>query len=158
MGILSWAANLGTNYVRINLTTGSGLNEKVPYRSGLNWGQRQGRDFNQAYLPIKYSDQSRGFFPDIGVNFQVECDDGVILTLVRAQQNGKALHTPERNSLLGEYFRKRLGVRSGDPVALRHLVEYGRTSVDIFRSQDNFFRLDFRTLIFTASRDGSIDS
>lgn len=158
MGSIGWAENLGTNYVRINLTTGSGLKERVPYNSGLNWGQRQGRDPNQAYLPIKSSDQRSGFFPSIGVGFQAQCDDGVILTFVRAQQNGKALHTPERNSLLGEYFRKRLGVRSGDPVALRHLVEYGRTSVDIFCSQDNFFRLDFRPFIFSEARDGSIDS
>jgi hypothetical protein len=141
-----WDSRVGTYYVRISLTTSSRGSEQVPHRSGLNWGQREGRNLNQAYLPVPASEQRSGFFPEIGELFLVECDDGVLLQLVRAQQNGKALQTPDNNALLGEYFRRRLGVRTGDPVALRHLHQYGRTSVDIFKTSDGTYFLDFRPL------------
>lgn len=139
-----FSKKLTTHYVRISLIVTSGGRERVPDRSGLNWGQRAGRNPNQAYLPIPAADQRSGFFPEVGEAFSVECDDGFKLTLVRAQQNGKALETPDNNALLGEYFRRRLNVRLGNPVALRHLHEYGRTSVDIFRSQTEGYLLDFR--------------
>lgn len=139
-----FSKRLTTHYVRISLVVTSGGRERVPDRSGLNWGQRAGRNPNQAYLPIPVADQRSGFFPEVGVAFSVECDDGFKLTLVRAQQNGKALETPDNNALLGEYFRRRLNVRLGYPVALRHLHEYGRTSVDIYRSQMEGYLLDFR--------------
>ena len=142
---LEWVSRIGTHYVRILLTTQSRGVEQVPHRSGLNWGQREGRNLDQAYLPVRASDQRSGFFPEIGEEFLVECDDGVVLRLVRAQQNGKALQTPENNSILGEYFRRRLGVRSGDPISLRHLHEYGRTTVDFFKAADCRYYLDFRT-------------
>lgn len=143
VGSADFSKRLTTNYVRISLVVSSGGRERVPDRSGLNWGQRAGRNPNQAYLPISAIDQRSGFFPDVGEVFSVECDDGLILQLVRAQQNGKALETPYNNALLGEYFRRRLGVRLGNPVALRHLNEYGRTHVDIFRSRTEGYLLDF---------------
>ena len=139
-----FSKRLTTHYVRISLVVTSRGSERVPDRSGLNWGQRAGRNPNQAYLPISADDQRSGFFPEVGEAFSVECDDGFVLTLVRAQQNGKALETPNNNALLGEYFRRRLNVRLGNPVALRHLHEYGRTSVDIFRSRAEGYLLDFR--------------
>ncbi len=143
---VDWNSRIGTHYVRVSLTINSRGSEMVPYRSGLNWGQRQGRNLSQAYLPISATDQRNGFFPDIGKEFIVECDDGERLLLVRAQQNGKALQTPENNALLGEYFRRRLGVKKGDPVAIRHLREYGRTTVDIFKTSEGKYLLDFRPL------------
>lgn len=139
-----FAKRLTTHYVRISLVITKGGIERVPNRSGLNWGQRAGRNPNQAYLPVSAEDQRSGFFPEVGEEFSVECDDGVVLRLVRAQQNGKALETPDNNALLGEYFRARLGVRPGYPVALRHLYEYGRTTVDIFRGRAGEYLLDFR--------------
>lgn len=139
-----FSKRLTTHYVRISLVVTSGGRERVPDRSGLNWGQRAGRNPNQAYLPISAADQRSGFFPEVGEPFSVECDDGFRLTLVRAQQNGKALETPDNNALLGEYFRRRLNVRLGRPIALRHLHEYGRTNVDMFRSQTEGYLLDFR--------------
>jgi len=101
-----FSKKLTTHYVRISLIVTSGGRERVPDRSGLNWGQRAGRNPNQAYLPIPAADQRSGFFPEVGEAFSVECDDGFKLTLVRAQQNGKALETPDNNALLGEYFRR----------------------------------------------------
>ena len=145
-GYLEWSSRIGTHYVRISLTTRSRGVEQVPYRSGLNWGQREGRNLNQAYLPVPASEQRSNFFPEVGELFIVECDDGELLRLVRAQQNGKALQTPDNNARLGEYFRRRLGVATGDPVALWHLHEYGRTSVDVFKTSDGKYFLDFRPL------------
>jgi hypothetical protein len=141
---VDWDSRIGTNYVRISLTTIVRGMHTVPNRSGLNWGQREGRNHDQAYLALRKSDQTSGFFPEVGVCFIVECDDGALLKMVRAQQNGKALETPEDNSILGAYFRGRLGVRSGDRVSLRHLLDYGRTTVDIFKTAQGYYFLDFR--------------
>ena len=56
---------------------------QVPFRSGLNWGQRPGRNENQAYLAVPVDIQRSGFFPDLGVPFDVECDDNYQMKLLR---------------------------------------------------------------------------
>jgi hypothetical protein len=115
----------------------------VPRTSGLNWGQRPGRNRNQGYIPIPASIQRNGFFPEPGVRFNIICDDGFSFIGVRAQANGKALESPENNAIIGSYFRLRLGVPSEDLVTLDHLRAYGRTSVDIRKISDLYFQLDF---------------
>lgn len=131
------------DYVRIPLTIRKAGEVQVASTSGLNWGQRPGRNENQAYLPIPVEYQRSGFFPGIGVPFRVLCDDGQQLTLVQAQQNGKALHTPEDNSILGKYFRDRLGVPHGMPVGIHHLERYGRFALDISIDDSGNYLLDF---------------
>ncbi len=133
----------GTSYVRISLTATVRGEERVPSRSGLNWGQRPGRNPNQAYLPITAEVQRSGFFPDPGISFSIECDDGVVFECVRAQQHGKAIETPANNAIIGSYFRERLGVESGESVAIWHLIDYGRTSIEIFEIARNKYFLDF---------------
>lgn len=133
----------GTSYIRISLTATVRGEERVPSRSGLNWGQRPGRNPNQAYLPITAEVQRSGFFPDPGISFSVECDDGVVFECVRAQQHGKAIETPANNAIIGSYFRERLGVESGESVAIWHLIDYGRTSIEIFEIARNKYFLDF---------------
>ena len=132
-----------TDYIRIPLTAVVRGEERVPSRSGLNWGQRPGRNPNQAYLPVSAEVQRNGFLPQPGISFTIECDDGAIFKCVRAQQNGKAIETPTNNALIGEYFRKRLGVESGESVALWHLIDYGRTSIEIFQLSGLRYYLDF---------------
>lgn len=129
-------------HCRLHLTSGRGEKERVPMSSGLNWGQRPGRDPNQAYLAVSADIQREGFFPDIGIKFRLLTDDGYDFICVRAQQNGKAIHT-ENNSDLGKYFRTRIGVRSGGLVTIHHLLAYGKTWVDIHRVQDLVYHLDF---------------
>jgi hypothetical protein len=85
-------------------------------------------------------------FIDRGVEFLIECDDGELFKCVRAQANGKALETSSDNSLLGIYFRKRLGVRQGYLVTIEHLFRYGRTSVDISKKDEFRFFMDFSTI------------
>ena len=134
------------NFVTLPLTTKRGGQVIVPQRSGLNWGQRPGRDPNQAYLSVPVDIQRSGFFPDRGDDFIIECDDGFRMKCVRAQANGKGIESPTDNSIIGIYFRNRLGVRPGFMVTIDHLYSYGRMSVDIsFRNQYLYY-LDFSTL------------
>jgi hypothetical protein len=133
-----------TNYVRIELTVGAKGNARVPHRSGLNWGQRPRRNQNQAYLKVPSAEQQNGFFPDKGINFNVTCDDGRKFICKRAQGDyGKAIETPHNNAILGEYFRMRIGVESGEAVLLSDLLAYGRTNVDIFKDDHLEYYLDF---------------
>lgn len=130
------------SYCRIRLTTGSGDRERVPHASGLNWGQRPGREPNQAYLPVSVDIQREQFFPDVGITFVLKTDDGHEFICKRAQQNGKAIHS-ENNSDLGRYFRQRLGVTPGGLVSMGHLLKFGRTSVDIYKICEREFLMDF---------------
>lgn len=110
-------------------------------RAGINWGQRPGRDPNQAYVPIPADLKS--FFPPIGVTFTVRTDDNQVFVMVKAQMGGKALHTPHDNSQLGLYLRERLGVASGAFVELEHLLEYGRTDVAFTKVDGETYEMDF---------------
>lgn len=117
----------------------------LPQRSGLNWGQRpeQHREPNQAYIRIPANIYRTSFFPRRGYHFTVLTDDNRVLICSRAQENGKAIHTPHNNSLIGEYFRNRLNVPNGSPVLLQHLITYGRTDVTFYKIDDETFFMDF---------------
>jgi hypothetical protein len=132
-----------TDRITLSLIVARSGMERVPMRSGLNWGQRPGRNPNQAYLSVPREIQRSSFLPEIGQQFLVEADDGQRFIMVRAQSNGKALETPGDNSLLGRYFRTRIGVESGRLVTATHLRRYGRTSVDIYRVSSSHYELDF---------------
>lgn len=113
-------------------------------KSGLNWGQREGRNPNQAYIPVPVEVSRSGFFPPNGVHFQVVTDDGESFICTVAQAGGKAIETPHDNALLGQYFRKRLGINSGAFVDIRDLKEYGSTFVSFTKISDDLFLLDFQ--------------
>lgn len=118
----------------------------LPPRSGLNWGQRPEahREPNQAYIHLPASIYKTAFFPPKTVHFTVLTDDGKILTCARAQEEfGKAIHTPQNNSLIGEYFRNRLGVANGAPINLEHLLRYGRTDVVFYKIDEETYYMDF---------------
>jgi hypothetical protein len=135
------------NFVTLPLASNIGGTLQVPKTSGLNWGQRPGREQNQAYLAVPAYIQRNHFFPDTGEPFLMECDDGEVFKCVRAQANGKAIHTTSNNSLLGLYFRKRLGVMAGYMITIDHLIKYGRSSVDVSRMNLHKFYLDFSPII-----------
>lgn len=117
----------------------------LPQRSGLNWGQRPeyNREPNQAYIRLPAAIYRTVFFPERGIHFTVLTDDGIILICTRAQENGKAIHTPHNNSLIGEYFRSRIGVPLGEPVSTDDLVSYGRTDVTFYKIDDETYHMDF---------------
>lgn len=111
--------------------------------AGLNWGQRSGRDKNQAYIPIPAKIYRSDFFPERGEPFTVITDDGLPFIFVRAQDNGKALETTQNNALLGEYIRSRIGVPSGAFVEKSDLLKYCRTDVTLTKLDDETYHMDF---------------
>lgn len=116
---------------------------EVPLRSGLNWGQRNGREPNQAYLNIPSKIGSNGFFPERFEVFTVITDDDKHLICVRAQENGKGIHTTLNNSHMGEYFRYRLGLKNGQFITKAHLLNYGRSDVSFYKIDDENYFMDF---------------
>lgn len=116
---------------------------EVHQRSGLNWGQRPGREPNQAYIPIPSAIGKADFFPDRYNQFMVLTDDNKELICVRAQENGKAIHTTLNNSLMGEYFRYRLGLPNGAFVTKDDLLRYGRCDVDFYKIDNETYYMNF---------------
>ena len=116
---------------------------RLPQVSGLNWGQRQGREPNQAYIRIPVSLARTGFFPPRFEHFTIITDDDKSLICVRAQDHAKAIHTPDSNSRMGLYFRHRLGLQEGSPVRLEDLERYGRTNVDFYKIDEETYYMDF---------------
>jgi hypothetical protein len=116
---------------------------RIHTTGGLNWGQRHGRDPNQAYIPVPAEVARSGFFPPPKQHFTVLTDDDRTLICVRAQANGKAIETPANNSLLGEYFRARLGLPAGVFIQKADLLRYGRTDVEFLKLDEDTFFLDF---------------
>lgn len=133
----------GLPFEKISLLDKQGVN--LPQRSGLNWGQRPEvhREPNQAYIKLPSSVYNTDFFPDRKIHFTVLTDDGKVLICSRAQDSGKAIHTPHNNSLIGEYFRNRLGVPNGAPIKLDDLLRYGRTDIGFYKIDDETYFMDF---------------
>ena len=118
---------------------------RLPQRSGLNWGQRPelGRNPNQAYVRLPNPIAKSDFFPTRGEHFTIITDDDKSLICARAQDNGKAIHTPDSNSMMGIYFRNRLGLPDGSMITRQHLDAYGRTNVDFYKIDEETFYMDF---------------
>lgn len=142
---LETAGVLGLPSVKFSLLANNG---NLPQKSGLNWGQRpeQHREPNQAYIRLPASVYNTDFFPQRPTQFTVITDDERVLVCSRAQDNGKAIHTPQNNSLIGEYFRNRLGLPNGSRVTLQDLLRYGRTDVTFYKIDDETYYLDFSVL------------
>ena len=133
------------NSVELPLISGTKEKKKVPSRSGLNWGQRPGRNQNQAYIAVPIEIQRSKFFPPVGELFEIEFDDGFKVECVRAQQNGKAIHSAKDNSILGSYFRSRLGLNSGDLVIIDHLISYGCLTLTASKISNKKYKFDFQS-------------
>lgn len=131
---------LGLKKLSLSLINRNGA---VSARSSLNWGQRPNREPNQAYIPLPSDVYHGNFFPPVAEHFTVVTDDGQSFTMTRAQQNGKAIETPHDNSLIGKYFRQRLLLPLGSFVEKRHLENYGRTTIDFYKEDDETYYLDF---------------
>ena len=57
---------------RISFLSNNGV---LPVKSGLNWGQREGREPNQAYLSLKGDSRREEFLPDMALRFTLITDD-----------------------------------------------------------------------------------
>ena len=137
---VTWNSRSDDPSVRLSLLVKGG---KTHHRSGINWGQRNNRDQDEAYIPVPVSIQRTGFFPETGERFSVIADDGWVVDMVRRQASGKGIHTPDDNALLGRYLRGRIGVPLGEYVTVDHLNNYGRTDVEFIRVGDREYFMDF---------------
>lgn len=132
----------GLEKVTISLLDRSG---QVAPRSGLNWGQRPEykREPNQAYIRVPAHIGRSDFFPPKTQHFTVLTDDKKTLVCTIAQDNRKAIETPHNNSLIGLYFRTRMGLQSGVFVTAEDLIRYGRTDVDFYKIDSETYYMDF---------------
>jgi hypothetical protein len=125
--------------VKISLLDKKGI---VPKKSGLNWGQRPGREPNQAYLSIKSDARKEGFLPEKKFTFTLLTDDGIPLNCTVQQQGRKSITTTD-NSILGKYIRKRIDVPEGSKIEVEDLIKYGRTDFILKKIDDETFLFDF---------------
>ncbi|WP_373691252.1 hypothetical protein [Peribacillus frigoritolerans] len=65
------------------------------------------------------------------------------MVCVIAQDNNKAIETPGNNSILGIYFRNRLGVTLGAKVDVQDVVNYGRTTVRVYKLDSETYFMDY---------------
>ena len=128
--------------VRVSLL--SSRTGEVQNQGGLNWGQRDRREPNQAYIQLPPEVYNSDFFPKAPQSFTVVTDDDKSFICRRAQKDeqGQAIHTPQNNSYLGEYFRNRLGLANGAFVTRTDLERYGRTDVVFYKIGDEYY-MDF---------------
>ncbi len=132
--------------VKISLLDRHGNIQKT---AGLNWGFRQDkvsrRNKNEAYIQLRPEVYKSDFFPTRSIHFTVLTDDNKTLICTRAQkdEHGHAIETPHNNSLIGEYFRNRLGLPNGAFVTKDDLLRYGRTDVDFYKVDDETYFMDF---------------
>lgn len=115
---------------------------EMPLKSGLNWGQRKGREPNQAYLSIKGDARKEGFLPEKESTFTLLTDDGKAFDCTVQQDGRKAVTTTRNNSILGKYIRQRIGVDDGAFVSADDLKNYGRTHFTLSKIDDETFTLD----------------
>ncbi|MBR0222016.1 MAG: NgoFVII family restriction endonuclease [Synergistaceae bacterium] len=116
---------------------------KTGKHSGINWGHRENRNRNEAYIPVPSDIANSGFFPPRKVPFLALTDDGKSLILSVGQDNGKGISTPHNNSLIGEYFRNRLGLANGAYVTREDFENYGRIDIVFYKLDDEQFFMDF---------------
>ena len=97
----------------------------------------------RGYLPRNAERRLKPPFPQITEHFTVLTDDNQVLLCTRAQEHGKAIHTPLNNSEIGIYFRQRLNVLLGAPVLKEHLEQYGRFDVCFYKIDEETFFMEF---------------
>lgn len=126
----------------IKVTLLDSTNFNVQY--GLNWGQRENRDPNQAYLQLEPDVYKSDFFPTKGKYFIVKTDDNETLIFNRAQkQYGCALQTPENNAIIGKYIRKRLNIESGLEIKKEDILKYQKLDIDFYKIDNMNYTLSF---------------
>lgn len=135
--------------------------------SGLNWGvmsdgtprlsnkknPKSFRNPNEAYIRVPKKIAMTGFFPDYNplakhkdeqTRFTIITDDGETFSCVRTSGGfGKEIETPQDNSELGRYFRKRLGLPDGAYIDVKTMKRYGRLDVTFYKTQDESYVMDF---------------
>lgn len=129
-----------SEFIDIPLLVPEGEIMQTPAKSGINWGQREGREPNQAYLGL--SPKIRDFFPAPSVRFMVYTRSHGGFVGVRAQADGKALQSSTNNSILGLILRQALGVKPGAYVTAEDVRRAGMETLRCYRMVSGDFLLD----------------
>lgn len=129
-----------SDFIEIPLLVPEGDVMQTPAKSGINWGQRDGREPNQAYLSL--STQIRNFFPPAPIRFMVYTRSHGGFVGVRAQAEGKALQSSTNNSILGLILRQALGVKEGAYVTTEDVGRAGMEIIRCYRMVSGDFFLD----------------
>ena len=135
--------------------------------SGLNWGvmadgtprlsnkknPNSFRNPNEAYIRVPRKIAMTGFFPEYNtsakkkeeqIRFTIVTDDNQVFSCVRTSGGfGKEIETPQDNSELGRYFRKRLGLPDGAYIDIETMKKYGRCDVVLYKTGEDSFVMDF---------------
>ena len=115
--------------------------------SGLNWGFGGGRPRNpaEAYIPLYARMVEDDFFPNRPATFTIITDDDHEIHASRGQGtgSGKSISTPNDNTVLGRYFRNRLGVRLDRRLRRADFERYGRTTPRFTKIDEDTFFMDF---------------
>lgn len=130
---------LEKSVARVSLLDRRGCLGKV---SGLNWGQRENRNKNQAYLPLRGDVRQEGFLPPLKEHFVLISTDGSRF-ICSVQQAGRKALACSDNSALGVWIRAKLGLVGGSPVTVNDLEQYGRTDFTLARIRSDIFVVDF---------------
>lgn len=128
----------------------------VQEQSGLNWGFSDGHVcIDDAYVAIRHDfiTQNPEFFPIAGSVINVIWDDGtnMICSVEGTQEiNGitypKQLTSASDKSVIGAYFRRRMGIPSGQRIVMRDLDTYGRRDIEIIPIGNNTYTIDFSVI------------
>ena len=110
--------------------------------SGLNWGQRENRNKNEAYLPLRGDVRQEGFLPPLREHFVLISTDGLRF-ICSVQQAGRKALVCSDNSALGIWIRTKLRLADGSLVTVKHLEHYGRTDFTLAKIRDDIFVVDF---------------
>ena len=138
--------------------------------SGLNWGLNEHgkprlqnkskplggrRNPDEAYIRVP-KEFDCGFFPPYvkvprgqssraaQIRFSVLTDDNEVFSCIRASGGyGKEIETPQDNTELGRWFRKRLGIGSGKMITSKIMKRYGREDVTFYKISEDQFFMDF---------------
>ncbi|MCL1921558.1 MAG: NgoFVII family restriction endonuclease [Kiritimatiellaeota bacterium] len=122
---------------------------EIHIAEGLNWGQRTGQDPNQSYIPLPTAIAKSDFFPPAGVPFSALTDDGFpfigVMTPPKKKvgKDGYAIESFNNKSELGKYFRRRLGLQSGELVKLEDLDRYGNHYVTFTKIDEDEYYMQF---------------
>ena len=84
--------NTESKTIEINKIVVDLLDKNGEPQYGLNWGQRIGREPNQAYIQLPIEVYRSDFFPKKPEHFSVRTDDGQDIIFTRAQKLMKELH------------------------------------------------------------------
>ena len=115
--------------------------------SALNWGQREERaNKDEAYIRVPTDAHRMDFFPPKGHTFiirDIDDEDEIFIAVRVSGEYGKGINSTEDNSLIGKYFKKKLGVPFGKPITLQDLEKYGKTYVDFYKVDEEDFLIEF---------------